>query len=292
MNSVPPATSLPDFLVDLARLALLEDEAGHDVTTMALLQPDRPCSASIRNREAVVVSGVDLAVEVFRAAHAGLEISAAAGEGARLAAGETLLTVRGSGAAILCAERTALNFLQHLCGIATLARQAVQVVAGSRVQLLATRKTLPGWRYLQRRAAEAGGFAPHRTSLADGILIKDNHIALCGSPEQAVARARRQAPSHLLVEVEIDDPTQLEAVITAGAQIVLLDNFTPAQVAQAVAAAGQRVLLEASGGITMETLPLYAATGVDRISVGFVTHSAPAVDLSLDLTPAEIHHGA
>ena len=292
MNTVPLATSLQESLAELARHALLEDEAGHDVTTMALLKPDHPGSACIRSREPVVISGVDIAVEVFRAADAGLDIRAAAGEGDRLPAGAVILTVQGSGAGILSAERSALNFLQHLCGIATLARQAVQAVAGSKVQLLATRKTLPGLRHLQRRAAEAGGFAPHRTSLANGILIKDNHIALCGSAEQAVARARRLAPSHLLIEVEIDEPGQLEAVITAGAQIVLLDNFSPEQVAQAVMATRRRVLLEASGGITMETLPLYAATGVDRISVGFVTHSAPVVDLSMDLTPTEIRHDA
>ncbi|TDI41295.1 MAG: carboxylating nicotinate-nucleotide diphosphorylase [Acidobacteria bacterium] len=292
MNPVPAAASRSLFLADLARHALLEDRAGYDVTTMAVLQPDLAGSACIRTREPVVSSGVDMAMEVFLAADSHLQVHAEAGEGTRVAAGETILMVEGSSASILSAERTALNFLQHLCGIATLARQAMQAVAGSPVQLLATRKTLPGLRNLQRRAAEAGGFAPHRTSLADGILIKDNHIALCGSAAQAVTRARSQAPSHLLIEVEIEAPDQLEAVITAGAQIVLLDNFTPEQVAQVVTATRQRVLLEASGGITMETLPLYAATGVDRISVGFVTHSAPAVDLFMDLTPAKTRHDA
>ncbi len=290
MNTQSQVSSLPEYLADLARRALLEDEAGHDVTTRSVLKPEHQASACIRNREPIVVSGVDMAVEVFRAADATLELHSTAGEGVLLPAGEVILTVQGSAAAILSAERTALNFLQHLCGIATLARRAVQAVAGNPARLLATRKTIPGLRRLQRRAAEAGGFAPHRTSLADGILIKDNHIALCGSAEQAVARAARLAPQEMLLEVEIDHPDQMEAVISAGAKIVLRDNFTPRQVAQAVTTARQRVLLEASGGITMETLPLYAATGVDRISVGFVTHSAPAADLSMDLTPIEVRH--
>jgi len=292
MNALPQAAPVSPFLADLVSRALHEDGAGHDLTTMALVPPARNGHACIRTREAVTVSGVDVAMEVFRAVDARLRIQAAAAEGAQVPAGTKVLTVAGSCAAILAGERTALNFLQHLCGIATLARRAVQAVGEHPARLLATRKTLPGLRFLQRRAAEAGGFAPHRTSLADGILIKENHIALCASPAAAVAKARPLASARLPLEVEIDAPEQLEAVIAAGAQIVLLDNFTPAQVAQAVAAARRRVLLEASGGITMATLPLYAATGVDRISVGFVTHSAPAADLAMDLTPTGSDHAA
>jgi len=276
----------------MARRSLEEDEARADVTTQALVAPSCHGQGRVLARGPLVVSGTDMAAAVFRTLDPSLQVTEMAPEGRALAAGDTALAVSGSCASILSGERVALNFLQHLCGIATLARRATQLVHDSGVQLLATRKTLPGLRALERRAAEAGGFSPHRTSLGDGILIKDNHIACAGSPAAAVATVRRQAESRFPVQVEVDRLEDLEGVIAAGAEMVLLDNFSPSQVATAVAAADSRVLLEASGGITLENLQAYAATGVHRISVGFITHSAPAADLSLDLQMTGAGHAA
>ena len=286
------STLTPPYLAEMARRSLDEDEAGTDVTTLAVVPDSRHGDARIQAGGSLVVSGTDMAAAVFSTHDASLQLRTLAAEGQSLQAGDTVLAVSGSCSSILSSERVALNFLQHLCGIASLARRATDLVRDTGVQLLATRKTLPGLRALERRAAEAGGFVPHRTSLGDGILIKDNHIACAGSPAAAVLAARRQAVTRFPVQVEVDHMEQLEEVIDAGADLVLLDNFSPPQVASAVAAAAGRVVLEASGGITLENLQAYAATGVQRISVGFVTHSAPAADLSLDLQMTGAGHGA
>ena len=194
--------------------------------------------------------------------------------------------IAGPAAALLAAERTALNFLQRLSGIATLTAQAVAAVAGTACRITDTRKTSPGLRLLEKRAVRAGGGLPHRLGLDDGILIKDNHLVLAGPPAAAVRRARAAAPGGMRIEVEIDRLDDLEAVIEAGAEIVLLDNMTVTEVGEAVRRAAGRVVLEASGGIDLEDLAAYAATGVDRIALGCLTHSAPALDLGFDLEPA------
>jgi nicotinate-nucleotide pyrophosphorylase (carboxylating) len=276
----------------MARCALREDEAASDITTRSVLTV--PClgEAQLRAKQPLVVSGADIAAAVFLAQSEHLVISHLAEEGTHLAAGEVALQVSGSCSDILSSERVALNFLQHLCGIATLARHATDLVKEFDVHLLATRKTLPGLRALQRRAAEAGGFFPHRTSLGDGILIKDNHLVCSSSAGKAVRSARELTAGKFPVQVEVDRLDQLAEVIEAGAEMVLLDNFLPATVAAAVTLADGRVLLEASGGITLENLRAYAATGVQRISVGFITHSAPAADLSLDLQVTGAGHAA
>jgi nicotinate-nucleotide pyrophosphorylase (carboxylating) len=187
--------------------------------------------------------------------------------------------------ALLAAERTALNFLQRLSGVATATRRCADLLAqgGGRTRLLDTRKTTPGWRMLEKEAVRAGGGRNHRVSLGDGILIKDNHVAACGGVAQAVKRAREQAGALLRIEVEVVDLPGLDQAIAAGADIVLLDNMDDAGVADAVRRAGGRVLLEASGNMTLERLPRIAATGVDFVSMGAITHSAKAVDVSFEL---------
>jgi nicotinate-nucleotide pyrophosphorylase (carboxylating) len=209
-----------------------------------------------------------------------------ADEGAALGAGEVFGVVRGPLRSILTAERTALNFLGHLSGIATLTRRCVEALSagGGTTRLLDTRKTTPGWRVLEKAAVRAGGATNHRLSLGDGVLIKDNHVAACGGVGEAVRRARARAGAMLKIEVEVVDLPGLDAAMAAGADIVLLDNMTDEAMAAAVKRAAGRVLLEASGNMTQARLPRVAATGVDFVSMGALTHSARAVDISFELS--------
>lgn len=291
-GKAPPACISQEELQALATRTLAEDAAERDATTQALVPESLRATAHIITRQPVVVSGMDIATAVFAAAVPGLRLAASAGEGDSACAGTTVMIVHGQAAGILSAERTVLNFLQRLFGIATLAAAAVRLTQGTAAQLLATRKTTPGLRRLERRAAESGGFSPHRMDLSDAILIKENHLACCASPAAAVRQARLQNSGRLPLEVEIESLEPLEDVIEAGADIVLLDNFTAAQVRSAVNRAGGRVLLEASGGITMDNLRSYAETGVHRISLGFITHSVPSADLSLSLHIDEAPHAS
>jgi len=270
---------------DLAARALAEDVGGGDATTAAVIPSDLMGRAVIRASEPLVVAGLAAAEAVFHCLDPELDFTPVVGDGSPVATGDEIATIKGSCAAILTAERTALNFLQRLSGIATGAARAVKEVAGLPVTLLDTRKTTPGLRLLEKAATRAGGVANHRNGLDDGILIKDNHVACAGTPAAAVRRARATAPTDLQVEVEIDRLDDLEGVVSAGADIVLLDNFSCEEVAEAVRRAGGRVLLEASGGINLDNLRSYAATGVQRISLGFLTHSAQAVDLTMELEP-------
>jgi len=198
-------------------------------------------------------------------------------------AGRVFGEVRGPVRAILTAERTALNFLQRLCGIATLTRQWVDVLAGTRLQLLDTRKTIPGHRVLEKAAVRAGGAMNHRLGLYDGVLVKDNHLAAVGSIEEAIARARARAPALTKVEIEVRTPEEAERAATAGADVILLDNMSDEDIAEAVRRVAGRALVEISGGVTLERLPRLARTGADFVSAGAITHQARAVDISLEL---------
>ncbi|MFQ5700456.1 MAG: carboxylating nicotinate-nucleotide diphosphorylase [Acidobacteriota bacterium] len=273
-----------------ASAALAEDVGAGDLTTAIVIEPDVLGRARVETRQDIVLAGTGVARATFQAVDPRVSCEILAADGAHLSSGSSILRVTGPCRAILTAERTALNFLQRLSGIATLASRAAACVAGTGVTLLDTRKTTPGLRRLEKAAVRAGGVCNHRNGLDDAVLIKDNHLACCESAASAVVKARMKAPGGIPIEVEIDSLDDLEAVIGAGADIVLLDNFTPAALRLAVQATRGRVLLEASGGITLERLAEYASTGVDRISLGFLTHSAPAVDLSLVLAASKIDH--
>ena len=269
----------------LIELALDEDLGRGDVTTDAVIGDRQTVGAGeIRAREALVVFGLDVAGAVFRAVDGRIEARGLVAEGAAVEAGDAVLSVRGPVHSILCAERTALNFLQRLSGVATGARRFAKAVAGTDARVVDTRKTTPGYRVLEKAAVLAGGCHNHRFDLGSGVLIKDNHIAACGSVTTAVERARARAPHSLRIEIEVDTVEQLREALAAGADVVLLDNMSPTEVAEAVALArSQQVIVEVSGGITLATVRQYAEAGADIISSGALTHSAQAVDLGLDL---------
>jgi len=268
----------------LLRDALAEDLGPGDITTEAVVDRATRARARVVGRESLVLSGSRPFIRVFQLLDPELAVTAHCEDGARVAANQPLFTVYGSARAILSGERTALNLLQRLCGIATATRRMVEEIAGTGCRLLDTRKTTPLWRRWEKAAVRDGGGGNHRFGLFDGILIKDNHVAAAGGVAEAVRRARARAPHTLKVEVEIDRLDQLEPALAAGADVVLLDNFSPAMLRRAVAMNGGRALLEASGGVTLETAREVAATGVDLVSCGALTHSARAIDLSLELT--------
>ena len=274
---------LPDFDVDdfVARVLAEDLGSGGDVTSASTIRPDAAFASEMRAREPLVVAGLPLAVAVFRALDPGVRIDLPTEDGEAVAAGTPLLRLQGNARAMLTAERSALNTVQHLSGIATLTRRYVEAIAGTGATLLDTRKTLPGLRALDKYAARMGGATNHRMRLDDGILIKDNHVAVCGGVGAAV-RAAKAADLGLQVQVEVDRVGQIEEALAAGADRLLLDNMTPAELREAVALVAGRVPLEASGGVNLETIRGIAETGVDFISVGRITQSAPAVDIGLD----------
>lgn len=269
----------------LIDLALDEDLGRGDITTDAVVRSsDGALRCAVVARKPLVVFGLDIAAAVFLRVDPDIRIRAAAADGDAVDSGDAVLRVHGPARSILQAERTALNFLQRLSGVATLSRRYADAVAHTRARVVDTRKTTPGYRVLEKAAVRAGGCANHRFDLGSGILIKDNHIAACGAVSAAVARARESAPHPLRIEIEVDTLAQLEEALDAGAEVVLLDNMSPEQAAQAAERAHARgVLVEVSGGIDLVTAPRYAEAGVDIISVGALTHSAPAVDLGLDI---------
>jgi nicotinate-nucleotide pyrophosphorylase (carboxylating) len=232
-------------------------------------------------REDIVVAGLEIAAAFFRRLDLNVRIEQPANDGDKVRPGATLMRLEGNARAMLTAERSALNTLQHLSGIATLTRRYVDAIAGTGAVLLDTRKTLPGLRVLEKYAARMGCAENHRMRLDDGVLIKDNHVAVCGSVAEAVRRATG-ANTGFQVQVEVDSVDQIEAALAAGADRLLLDNMPPAVLRDAVALVAGRVPLEASGGVTLETIRAIAETGVDYISVGRITQSAPAVDIGLD----------
>lgn len=268
----------------LIELALEEDLGRGDVTTAAVVgDTGRVVSGVIVAREAMVVYGISVALEVFSRVSADIRAEPRVADGERVVGGTEVIGVRGPSAAILEAERTVLNFMQRLSGVATLSRRYADAVSGTGARVVDTRKTTPGYRALQKAAVLAGGSGNHRFDLGSGVLIKDNHIVACGSVTEAVTRAKQSAPHPLRIECEVETDAQLTEALDAGADVVLLDNMTPDQVAAAVKRAHERnVLVEVSGGITLDTIRAYADAGADFISVGALTHSAQAMDLALD----------
>jgi nicotinate-nucleotide pyrophosphorylase (carboxylating) len=271
----------------LIELALDEDLGRGDVTSQVTLGTEgRDVVADMNAREPIVAFGVDVAAAVFALVDPRIELEIHSPDGARVDRGGLLLTARGPAHNVLAAERTALNFVQRLSGVATQAKRYADAVAasGAKARVVDTRKTTPGYRVLEKAAVLAGGCANHRFDLGSGILIKDNHIAACGSVRAAVEAAKVKAPHPLRIEVEVTNLGELDEALAAGAEIVLLDNMTPSQVEVAAARAHSRnVLVEVSGGITLATIADYARAGADLISVGALTHSAPAVDIGLDV---------
>jgi nicotinate-nucleotide pyrophosphorylase (carboxylating) len=239
--------------------------------------------AAIYSKEAGVLAGMPVAERVFHVLDPGAVFEGLLAEGSDLAPGGMIARVRASGRALLTGERTALNFLRHLSGIATATRHLAGLIAGTGARLVDTRKTTPGLRVLEKYAVRVGGGHNHRTGLFDGILIKDNHIKLAGGITAAVKRARDVSPHTIRVEVEVEGVAQLEEALDAGADLVLLDNMTSTQMRDAVRLAGGRALLEASGNIGAANIRAVAETGVNLISVGAITHSAPALDISMDV---------
>jgi nicotinate-nucleotide pyrophosphorylase (carboxylating) len=268
----------------LVELALDEDLGRGDVTTAVTVGDDAaPIVAEMNARSELVVFGLDVATLVFHRVDGRIAVERHVADGTLVAAGTVILTARGPAGAVLSAERTALNFVQRLSGVATMSRRYAQAVAGTGARVVDTRKTTPGFRVLEKAAVLAGGCGNHRFDLGSGVLIKDNHIAAVGSVAAAVARAKARAPHPLRIEVEVTDLAELEQALGAGAEVVLLDNMTPAEVKVAAARAHEKgVLVEVSGGITLATIADYARAGADLVSVGALTHSAPAVDLGLD----------
>jgi nicotinate-nucleotide pyrophosphorylase (carboxylating) len=271
-------------LRELVQRALAEDLGPGDVTSEATVPADASAQGVITQKQAGVIFGVDAAALCFTQLDAEAVVEPVAVEGVWRDAGEVVLRVSGNARALLAGERTALNFLAHLSGIATLTARCVREVAGTRARILDTRKTTPGLRMLEKAAVAAAGGVNHRIGLYDAILLKENHIAMAGGVGPAVAAARSYAPN-LLLEVEVCDRAEIEAALAAAAPRLLLDNMSPAQLAAAVAQVAGRAELEASGGVSLENLGEVAASGVDFISIGALTHSAPALDLSMILEP-------
>jgi nicotinate-nucleotide pyrophosphorylase (carboxylating) len=269
-------------IAQLIELALEEDLGRGDATTEAIGE-DRAGAGRIVARAALVLCGLPVAEWVAGRADPRLALERLAVEGSRVAAGTCVARLTGPVDAILRVERTLLNFLQRLSGVATQTRRYVDAVASTRARIADTRKTLPGWRVLDKYAVRVGGGANHRADLGSGILIKDNHIAACGGVAEATRRARERAPHPLRVEVEVEGLAQAQQALAAGAEVLLLDNMTPTQVREVARVLGGKALLEISGGVTLDTVRSFAEAGADLISVGALTHSAPAVDLALDL---------
>jgi nicotinate-nucleotide pyrophosphorylase (carboxylating) len=287
LPSVPSAgcaASLELVAAPLLRAALLEDIGrGGDVTTDAIVEPELCARARIVARRSGILAGLDFAAIAFRLLDERVEIVRRVEEGDRFDAGATVAEIEGRARAILTGERTALNLLGRLCGIATATRTLVDLVAGTSARIADTRKTTPGLRALERYAVWRGGGANHRFGLDDGVLIKDNHLALASSIHAAVAAARARVGHMVKIEIEVDTLEQLREAMLEPIDAVLLDNMTPAQLADAVAIVAGRVVIEASGGVTKENVVEIAASGVNVISIGWLTHSAPALDLSLEI---------
>lgn len=281
---VSAAGYLPDGLQALVQGFLAEDVGRGDVTTEAVIAPSRRGEAWIESRERAVIAGLDIALECFRiAGPQSTEASATVREGPRVDPGERVATISGDLRAVLTAERTALNLLGRLSGIATLTSRFVAAVAGTPSRIVDTRKTTPGMRRLEKYAVRVGGGSNHRFGLDDGILIKDNHIAAAGGLSKAIAAARDSGRFGLAIEVEVSDLDELDEALAAGADAVLLDNMSPEMAAEAVRRVGGKLLLEASGGINLDNVRAFACSGVDVISVGALTHSASSVDFSLEV---------
>ncbi|MGH7945308.1 MAG: carboxylating nicotinate-nucleotide diphosphorylase [Opitutaceae bacterium] len=279
MNSLPRI----DHLIDLA----IEEDAGlGDVTSRAIFSALHRSRGFIDARQDLVVCGLGVAARVFERVDPALKVVLLAHDGDRVRKGVRVLGVTGPTASMLTAERTALNFVQRLSGIATLARKFADAVAGTGVRIVDTRKTTPGWRALEKYAVRCGGCFNHRSSLGEHVLIKDNHIAAAGSLARAVKLAREAAPHLARIEVEAKTLAEVKEALRAKAEVILLDNMAPAMIRRAVDLIAGAAVVEVSGGVRFDTLRVFAMPGVDVVSVGALTHSATAVDLSLDIVPA------
>ena len=275
---------LESFDLDaFVRATLAEDLGeGGDITSAAVIPADAQFTGVMDSRDAIVVAGLPIAAAFFRALDPAVEIEMLARDGQRVAPGTDVMRLRGNGRAMLTAERSALNTVQHLSGIATLTRSYVDAIAGTGATLLDTRKTIPGLRVLEKYATRMGGATNHRMGLWDAAMIKDNHVAVAGSVEEAVRRAKAAGIARIIVEVDRVD--QIEPALAAGATHLLLDNMDPPTLRGAVTLVGGRVPTEASGGVRLDTIRAIAETGVTYISVGRLTQSAPAADLGLDFS--------
>jgi nicotinate-nucleotide pyrophosphorylase (carboxylating) len=276
--------SLPLIMIEPAvRAALLEDlgRAG-DLTTDAIVPAGLRTRCALVARQAGVVAGLDFAVTAFRLIDPAIEIVVTLEDGSRLRPGDTIATINGPARGILTAERTALNFLSHLSGVASATRGIADAIAGTRAQVCCTRKTMPGLRFAQKYAVRVGGGSNHRFGLDDAVLIKDNHVAIAGGVRSAVERARAGVGHLVKIELEVDTLAQLEEALILGVDAVLLDNMGPDMLRQAVGMVDGRAITEASGRIRPDTAPAIAASGVDLLSVGWLTHSATVLDIGLD----------
>ncbi len=278
---------LPAGLIARAVSDALAEDLGlaGDITTDATVAADAQANAVLASRQTGVVAGLDLAEAAFRALDPAIMFKVEKPDGSRLQPGDVIARVSGSARAILTAERVALNYLGRLSGIASLTRRYADAVAGTRASIVDTRKTTPGLRAFEKYAVRCGGGRNHRTGLFDAILIKDNHIVAAGGVAEAIAGARAHAGHLVKIEVEVDTLAQLEVVLSHGADAVLLDNMDPQSLAKAVQMVAGRAVTEASGGVNLSTVRAIAETGVDLISVGALTHSAPVLDVGLDFLP-------
>ena len=276
----------PDAYRDIVRRALAEDLGTGDVTSEATVDPAARARGVFLVKAPCVVAGLDAAIEVFRQLQPDIRVSLARQDGDRCAPGDEIGEVAGSARALLAGERTALNLLQHLSGIATLTRAFVDA-AGGRITVLDTRKTTPGLRALEKYAVLQGGGANYRLGLFDAVLIKDNHARLAGGVGAAVRLTRVRAPG-LRIEAEAETLAEVDEALAAGADIVLADNMTLDEIRETVARARGKAKVEISGGVTLARMPELAATGADYVSVGALTHSAPAVDISFEITPGDV----
>jgi len=269
-----------DTLIDLA---LEEDAAFGDVTSQSIFAADHRSQARIETREEMVVCGLEIAKRVFNRVDPGLKVDLKTRDGDLLNTGSTVLIAEGSTISLLTAERTALNFLQRLSGIASISRRfaAAASEAGTGVRIVDTRKTTPGWRALEKYAVRCGGCFNHRSSLGEHVLIKENHITAAGSLAAAVKLARDHAPHSAKIEVETENLGDVIEAVQAGAEVIMLDNMSPTRIEQAVSLINKAAIIEISGGVSLSTLADYALPGVDVISVGALTHSAPAADFSM-----------
>lgn len=271
------------YLDDLIRRALAEDIGQGDITTAATVAPGQPGHAriTVKERDGIIFCGGFMIEKVFTMTGAEPRMISLATDGSRLERGAVAAEIEGGLAGLLMGERTALNFVQLMSGIATATRRYVDAIAGTRGKIIDTRKTHPGLRAIEKYAVRAGGGTNHRFGLDSGVLIKENHIVAAGSIRTAIEQARKLAPHTLRIEIECETLAQVEEAIAAGASAILLDNMAPSEMARARKLVGDSVILEASGGITLETVRAVAETGVDLISVGALTHSPRAVDLSM-----------
>jgi nicotinate-nucleotide pyrophosphorylase (carboxylating) len=276
--ALPDTFDLDEFV---SRVFAEDLGQGGDVTSNATISEDERFTATMNCRQAIVVAGIEIAAAFFHRLDTEVRIDLLVKDGDLLDPRTELMRLEGKARPMLAAERCSLNTLQHLSGIATLTRQYVDAIAGTGAAVLDTRKTIPGLRELEKYAARMGGAQNHRMRLDDGLLIKDNHVAVCGGVAEAVRRAKA-ASNGLQVQVEVDRIDQIEPALSAGAERLLLDNMPPHVLREAVALVAKHVPLEASGGVTLETIRPIAETGVDFISVGRITQSAPAVDIGLD----------